>query len=293
MSASGPKLFQPVKVGRLELKHRVVLAPLTRDRADTEHVHTDLGIEYYVQRASTPGTLLISEGTFIVQKAGSDRNVPALETDAQLAAWKKITDAVHAKGSYIYAQLWAQGRQSDPKDLAKDGHEYVSASDFPLERMAVNPRPLTTAEVKDPWGFFGGMRMTDPKPQFSHIIENIAKSHSDLAYIHVVEPRVQGNSDRTVQPGESNDFIRDIWSPRPLLSAGGYNRELGLKAAEKGDIVVYGRYFISNPDLPFRLEKNIPLTPYNRDTFYLTLSPIGYTDYPFATEQGKAERTSL
>ncbi|TCD71420.1 hypothetical protein EIP91_010126 [Steccherinum ochraceum] len=325
MSASVPQLFQPVKVGKVELKHRVVMAPLTRYRADGEHVHTDLGVEYYAQRASTPGTLLITEATFIAKKAGGYANVPALETDAQLVAWKKITDAVHAKGSFIYAQLWALGRQSNPDFIVEEGYEYVGVSDIPLEGKGANPRPLTTAEVKEyvqlyataaanavhkagfdgveihgangylidqflhPWGFYGGMRMPDPKPQFSHTVSNIAESHPDLSYIHVVEPRVNGNIERTVQSGESNDFIRDIWAPRPLLSAGGYNREIGLKAAEKGDIAVYGRYFISNPDLPVRLEKDIPLTPYDRDTFYTTLSPKGYTDYPFASEEAKPE----
>lgn len=92
MPAPVPKLFQPVKVGKLELKHRIVMAPLTRYRADDEHVHTDMGLEYYSQRASTPGTLLITEGSFIANKAGGNGNVPNLETDAQLAAWKKVRE---------------------------------------------------------------------------------------------------------------------------------------------------------------------------------------------------------
>lgn len=89
-SSTVPKLFQPLKVGRANLKHRVVMAPLTRYRADDEHVHTDLGVEHYAQRASTPGTLLITEATFITVRAGGYGNVPALETDAQVAAWKKV-----------------------------------------------------------------------------------------------------------------------------------------------------------------------------------------------------------
>lgn len=87
---STSKLFQPVKVGDLNLEHRVVLAPLTRFRGTAEHVHTDLGVEYYRQRASTPGTLLITEGTFIAGKAGGYANVPAIETEEQIAAWKKV-----------------------------------------------------------------------------------------------------------------------------------------------------------------------------------------------------------
>ena len=90
MSSATPTLFQPMKVGQLELKHRVVMAPLTRVRADAQHTHTDLAVEYYAQRASTPGTLIISEATFIAGKAGGLPFVPSFETDAQLAAWKKV-----------------------------------------------------------------------------------------------------------------------------------------------------------------------------------------------------------
>ncbi|TCD67639.1 hypothetical protein EIP91_012204, partial [Steccherinum ochraceum] len=133
-----------------------------------------------------------------------------------------------------------------------------------------------------PWGFYGGMRMTDPKPQFSYIIQKIKENHPDLAYIHIVEPRISGISDRVAHVDESNDFIREIWAPRTLLSAGAYNRETGIEAAERGEIPVFGRYFISNPDLPVGLEKNIPLTPYDRSTFYAHNSPKGYIDYPFA-----------
>ena len=83
-------LMSPLQIGRCALQHRVVMAPLTRYRADAEHVHTDLGVEYYAQRASTPGTLLITEATFIAKKAGGYANVPALENDAQVKAWKKV-----------------------------------------------------------------------------------------------------------------------------------------------------------------------------------------------------------
>lgn len=85
------KLFSPIQVGHASLAHRVVLAPLTRFRADAQHVHTALAIEYYSQRASTPGTLLISEGTFISPEAGGMRNVPGIWSDAQIAAWKPVS----------------------------------------------------------------------------------------------------------------------------------------------------------------------------------------------------------
>lgn len=87
---SSSKLFKPIKVGDLTLKHRVVLAPLTRYRNTIEHVPTDLSVEYYSQRGSTPGTLLVTEATAVAAKAGGYENIPHLETDEQLAGWKKV-----------------------------------------------------------------------------------------------------------------------------------------------------------------------------------------------------------
>lgn len=84
------KLFQPFKVGNLTLSHRIVLAPLTRFRASKTHVPGPLAAEYYAQRASTPGTLLITEGTFIAAKAGGLPNVPGIWSDEQIEAWKKV-----------------------------------------------------------------------------------------------------------------------------------------------------------------------------------------------------------
>ena len=87
---SSSKLFQPIKVGDLNLKHRVVLAPLTRNRANAKHVHGDLAVEYYRQRANEPGTLLVTEATFIAGKAGGYEHVPGLENKAQTDAWKRV-----------------------------------------------------------------------------------------------------------------------------------------------------------------------------------------------------------
>lgn len=84
------KLFQPTKIAGLQLAHRVVLAPLSRYRADKNHVHSDLAVQYYAQRASTPGTLLISEATIISPESGGYANIPGLWNDAQVAAWGKV-----------------------------------------------------------------------------------------------------------------------------------------------------------------------------------------------------------
>lgn len=85
------KLFQSVQVGNALLGHRVVLAPLTRFRANAAHIHGDLAVEYYAQRASTPGTMLISEATLISQAAGGYAHVPGLWNEDQVAAWKRVS----------------------------------------------------------------------------------------------------------------------------------------------------------------------------------------------------------
>ncbi|KAL2863857.1 alkene reductase [Aspergillus lucknowensis] len=107
------KLFTPLKVGSIEVAHRLALAPMTRFRNDDRHVPLDMVIQYYEQRASVPGTLLITEATLISQRAGVYKNVPGIWSPEQIAQWRKVTDAVHAKGSYIYSQLWALGRVAD------------------------------------------------------------------------------------------------------------------------------------------------------------------------------------
>ena len=84
-------LFTPLQVGRVTLSHRIVLAPLSRSRATKDHVHTDLGVEYYAQRSSTPGSLLITEATTIHPAAGAYPHAPYIYTDAQVQAWKKVS----------------------------------------------------------------------------------------------------------------------------------------------------------------------------------------------------------
>lgn len=87
---SSSKLFSPIRIGRVQLEHRVVLAPLTRHRANAIHVHGDLAVTYYEQRASTPGSLLITEATFIAAEAGGYKNIPGIWNQDQINAWKRV-----------------------------------------------------------------------------------------------------------------------------------------------------------------------------------------------------------
>lgn len=88
------------------------------------------------------------------------------------------------------------------------------------------------------------MKMSDPIPQYTHFITALRALHPNLAYLHLVEPESRHGSDIT---NESNDFIRDIWSPKPLIVAGGFTRESALQRSDKtGDLIAFGKPFIAN-----------------------------------------------
>jgi N-ethylmaleimide reductase len=104
-------LFSPLHIGRYELAHRVVMAPLTRMRAGAGNVPNELAPTYYGQRA-TPGGLIIAEATQITPSGQGYPATPGIHSDAQVVGWRKVTDAVHAKGGRIFLQLWHVGRSS-------------------------------------------------------------------------------------------------------------------------------------------------------------------------------------
>jgi len=103
-------LFEPYALGSLTLSNRIVLAPLTRNRARAGFVPSDLAPTYYSQRASAG--LLIAEATQISQQGQGYQDTPGIYTQAQIDGWRQVTDAVHAKGGRIFLQLWHVGRIS-------------------------------------------------------------------------------------------------------------------------------------------------------------------------------------
>ncbi|KAG1874879.1 NADH:flavin oxidoreductase/NADH oxidase, partial [Suillus subluteus] len=143
-------LFTPIRVGRMNLSHRIVLAPLTRVRAYPTHVPGPRAATYYAQRGSIPGTLLVSEATFISQAAGGIDFVPGIYTQEHVEGWREVTDAVHEKGSFIFCQLWALGRAAGPDVLFKENNSpFVSASPIPLStNPTAVPHALTEPEIK-------------------------------------------------------------------------------------------------------------------------------------------------
>ena len=146
-------LFSPVKLGSIALKNRMVMAPLTRNRAGEGGVPQAMNVTYYVQRASAG--LIISEATPISAMAHGYPALPGIYTDAQVAGWKKVTDAVHAEGGKIVIQLWHVGRISHPS-LLPDGAQPVAPSAIKPKGKAftyqglvdyVEPRALAVSEL--------------------------------------------------------------------------------------------------------------------------------------------------
>ncbi|KAM0276837.1 hypothetical protein ACHAQH_006313 [Verticillium albo-atrum] len=319
--------------------------------------------EYYSQRASVPGTLIITEGTFVSANCGGFNNAPGIWNDDQIAAWKSITEEVHRKGSFIFCQLFAMGRAADVEVAESEGFPIVAPSAVAIDDSSAVPRAMTTKEIKQtvldftqaaknaigagfdgvevhgangylldqfiqdvsnkrhdeyggtvenrsrlideilksvvdsigpqqvglrvsPWSGFQGMRMEDPIPQFSDVIRKAKQS--DIAYLHVVHSRISGSTEAEYTGHEQLDFAYPLWD-KPLLVAGGFTpheaRELVDKTNQgKPIVVIFGRYFISNPDLVYRISKGLDLGAYDRETFYTHKSAIGYSDYPFSKE---------
>jgi NADPH2 dehydrogenase len=363
------KLFQPLKLGSITLSHRVAMAPLTRFRADGNNVPVlPIVKQYYEQRASIPGTLIITEATFITPQAGGYAHVPGIWNQAQIQAWKEVTDAVHAKKSFIFVQLWALGRVAKPDVLAKTGHKVVSSSAVAVGPDQPPPHALSDAEIQqyisdyvqasknaiaagfdgvqihgangylpdqflqditnqrtDKWGGSvenrsrfhleitkaviaaigkervgvrlspftqfqpGSVRMKDPVPQFTHVIKELKAL--DIAFLDLIEPRVAGTgpTDGIYAEQGSLDFAVEAWGKeKPVLIAGGITAETAKTIVEERYagyqvVAAFGRYFISTPDLPLRVQKGIELNRYDRSTFY-TQGPKGYVDYPYSAE---------
>jgi 2,4-dienoyl-CoA reductase-like NADH-dependent reductase (Old Yellow Enzyme family) len=119
-----PTLFDPVRIGDVSLKNRIVMAPLTRQRSGVERVPGPMVAQYYAQRASAG--LILSEATSVTPLGVGYADTPGIWSDEQVEGWKLTTKAVHDAGGLIFLQLWHVGRISDPSFL--DGRPPVSAS---------------------------------------------------------------------------------------------------------------------------------------------------------------------
>jgi N-ethylmaleimide reductase len=146
-------LFSEIQLGDIKLKNRALMAPLTRARAEN-HVPTEMMAEYYAQRAGAG--LIIAEATMVMEGNSAFMNEPGIYSQAQVDGWKKVTDAVHAKGGKIFLQLWHGGRACHP--LLNDGKTPVAASAIAIgageevhtpegKKPYTQPRALETEEI--------------------------------------------------------------------------------------------------------------------------------------------------
>jgi len=359
------KLHTAVNVGPYEISHRVVLAPLTRMRAESGAIPGALMAEYYAQRTSQGG-LLIGEATIAAANGNGYLGAPGLYDDSQIAGWKLVTDAVHAKGGRIFLQLYHAGRQSNsqlqpgggqpvaPSAVEHGGVAYTEAGWVPNTPA----RALTIAEISDlvesfrtaaergvqagfdgveihgangylfdqflqdgsnkrtdiyggsfenrsrflldvtralisvwgskrvavrlgPSGTWGDMSDSNPQALFAYVAQQL--SALDLAYLHLIEPRVLGNvDDDSKDPAPVAAQLMRKHYKGLIIAAGGFKGDTAEAILQAGDadLVAFGRDFIANPDLPERLRNGWALNPYDRPTFFGG-TDVGYTDYPF------------
>jgi N-ethylmaleimide reductase len=352
------KLFEKVKLGRIELSNRIVMAPLTRSRAPG-NVPNDLMVQYYNQRA-TAG-LIITEGTSPSPNGLGYTRIPGLFNQDQVEGWRQVTQGVHARQGYIFIQLMHTGRVSHPANLPP-GASILAPSAVPLsgqmwtdaQGMQNYPlaREMTEADIKaaiteyahsaelaiqagfdgvelhgangylieqflnpsanhrtdsyggsaegrmrfalevaqavvnkiggdrtgirlSPYGVFNDTGAFEGVDQF---YGELAKKLSalGLAYIHVVDHSAMGAP--AVSP-EVKRLIRENFKGTYILS-GGFDAEKAEHdlVENKGDLVAFGRPFISNPDLVEKMRTHATLKPADPNTFY-TPGPQGYTDY--------------
>ncbi len=160
MTSAVDALFQPLQMGRFRLANRIIMPPMTRSRASQPgDIANDMMATYYAQRASAG--LIVSEGTQISPMAKGYAWTPGIYTEAQIAGWRKVTDAVHARGGIIFAQLWHVGRVTHPDNIG--GHQPISSSALQAKGVnvfidnggkgasvaAVTPREMTLQDIAD------------------------------------------------------------------------------------------------------------------------------------------------
>lgn len=355
-------ILKPFDLNGLQLPNRVVMAPMTRSRANNPENKPEAELQgrYYAQRAGAG--LIISEGSQVSPQAVGYINTPGIYSKEQVEGWKEVTREVHQAGGRIFIQLWHVGRISHPDfhngklPLAPSAlNPNVQAYTPEGMKDTVTPKAMSVEEIKQTIqdfknaaknameaGFDGveihssngylfhqffsatsnhrsdeyggtkenrakilfevieaikevmpenkigvrlnpslheifGMTMDEETiPTFDYIIQQL--NNYDLAYLHLSEP-FSDVSNISYAETEIAKRYRPIYKGNIIIN-GGFDQEKGNRVIEEGhaDMVAYGKPYVSNPDLVKRFEKGVPLTDWDKDTFY-TSGKEGFLDY--------------
>ncbi|WP_368301447.1 hypothetical protein [Kluyvera sichuanensis] len=185
------KLFEPVQVGHYTLPNRLVMAPMTRSRAQYDGTPGELAAEYYSQRADVG--LIVTEGTQPSDDGQGYLTTPGIYTDAHVAGWKKTTDAVHARGGHIFIQLMHAGRMSHPDNT-------------PHHRQGVAPSAIAPGT-----GMFTATGMQDIPTPHALTIEEVRQTVRDFAY--AAKRAIEAGADGVEIHGANAYLIQQFFAP--------------------------------------------------------------------------------
>ncbi|CAG7978049.1 unnamed protein product [Penicillium nalgiovense] len=179
------RLFVPLKIGDMEVEHRIRMAPLTRFRATEHRVSTLLMKGYYSQRAAVPGTLIITEGTFISATCGRSPHAPGIWHEDQVAAWRIVTDEIYPS-DVPYSVNYPPWNV--PRYVArKEWFDIVAPSAIPMEEGAVAPGPWLPTRSTDNPGFYVSNKRDD---EYGGNVDNRSRLLDDVikAVVHAIGP---------------------------------------------------------------------------------------------------------
>jgi NADPH2 dehydrogenase len=171
------------------------------------------------------------------------------------------------------------------------GDSIENRARFPLEVTKAIGQEIGFGKVAirlSPWSDFIGMGMDDPIPTFTYLIQQLRTLN--IGFLDLIEARIRGNDDADCGGDNDVSFAVHAWGKEaPVMVGGGFNDESAQKAVNETYkdykvAIIFGRHWTSNPDLPFRIEANIPLVKYDRPTFYIPKSSKGYNDWAFSQE---------
>lgn len=223
----------------------------------------------------------------------SEEDIQAVIHDYAMAA-KNAVEAgfdgieVHGGNGYLPDQF-LQDTCNKRKD--KWGGSIENRARFQVELLkaiAGAIGPSRTALRLSPWSDFLAMGMGDPVPQFTYLVEQLKPLK--LAWLDLIEARIRGNDDADCGVGQDVAFLVHAWgNVSPVMLSGGFTPETARHAVDERykdyDVaIIFGRYWMSNPDMVFRVREGVALQKYNRATFYTPKLIEGYTDWPFSKE---------